>query len=358
MKTATIIADGRSPNDQANAPSGADLMRALCLGDRQAYGALAVYPLLPRDASAFDDSLEYITLHEGLSSGDVTISEVSDGGSIEEVRVLNRGDARVLVYEGEELLGARQNRISVTTILVEAHSLLIMPVNCGERGRWDDCAPMTFTDSDIVAERGVRYAMKDSLHASLLAGTGHRAAQGRTWETIERLHRRHQTASPTRAWRDSYASRMVDLDGVLRAFPLVEGQIGVLVMTGERVVGLDAISRSSQYAQLHEKILRSYALEGLVRTGEAGDTTVAEEFLARIKDTPGRRFKSPGLGWDVRYESDRILGSALVLAGRPIAAAFFDVAGVTDSADDKPGNGRPSWSISDARDRARRREAR
>ena len=151
---------------------------------------------------------------------------------------------------------------------------------------------------------------------------------------------------------------MVDLDDAIRAFPLVEGQIGVLVVTGERVVGLDAISRSSQYAQLHEKILRSYALEGLVRTGEAGDTAVAEDFLAQIKDTPGRRFISTGLGWDMRYESDRVLGSALVLAGRPIAAAFLDVVGVTDSANNTPGNGRPSWSISDARDRARQRQAR
>src|SRR5574342_652511 len=42
----------------------------------------------------------------------------------------------VLLYEGEELVGAKQNRIVEQTILVDARSTLKIPAKCVERGRW------------------------------------------------------------------------------------------------------------------------------------------------------------------------------------------------------------------------------
>ena len=43
------------------------------------------------------------------------ITEVSEGGSVPELRVVNKGDARILVLDGEELRGAKQNRVLNTT---------------------------------------------------------------------------------------------------------------------------------------------------------------------------------------------------------------------------------------------------
>ena len=164
--------------------------------------------------------------------------------------------------------------------------------------------------------------------------------------------------------RDAYQMRKADLDAVLAAFPLQDGQQGVLVLHGARVVGLDLVSRAPQYAELHDKLLRSYAFEALVRDGEPGDRAVADAFLERIADLPGRRYKSPGLGWDVRYEGGGVLGSALTYRGHAVHAAFFDVGGVrgaSDAADPAATRGtsrpRPDWRIADARERARRRQA-
>ena len=70
--------------------------------------------------------------------------------------------------------------------------------------------------------------------------------------------------------RDAYQTRKTDLDAVLAAFPLQDGQQGMLVLHGARVVGLDLVSRAPQYAELHDKLLRSYAFEALVRDGEPG----------------------------------------------------------------------------------------
>ena len=68
----------------------------------------------------------------------------------------------------------------------------------------------------------------------------------------------------------------------------------------------------------------------------------------------------------MRYEGGGVLGSALTYRGHAVHAAFFDVGGVRGaSADGGPGGDargsrrpRPDWRIADARERARRRQAR
>ena len=257
----------------------------------------------------------YITLREAIARSSAVVTEVSEGGSVPELRVLNTGEARILVLDGEELRGAKQNRILNTSILIGARSSLLVPVSCTEQGRWS-YASREFDESEVVADRQVRYAMKDSISVSLASGAGHRSDQGRVWREVGELHQRHGTVSPTAAMRDAYQSRKPDLDAVLAAFPLQEGQQGMLVLHGARVVGLDLVSRAPQYAELHDKLLRSYAFEALVRDGEPGDRAVADAFLERIADLPGRRYKSPGLGWDVRYEGGGVLGPPSPIAAR------------------------------------------
>ena len=54
-----------------------------------------------------------------------------------EVLVENIGDRPVLFLEGEELVGAKQNRTVLASVLVGAGSQVALPVFCVERGRWD-----------------------------------------------------------------------------------------------------------------------------------------------------------------------------------------------------------------------------
>jgi hypothetical protein len=342
--------------EQNEAMGGKVLVEALQFGDRQAHGPLAVFPLRLQGGGP-----RYVTLREAIAQGSAVITELSEGGSVPELRVVNKGDARVLVLDGEELRGAKQNRVLNTTILIDGHSSLVVPVSCTEQGRWS-YDTREFAESEIVADRQVRFAMKDSLNVSLASGSGHRTDQGRVWSEVEALHARHQTMSPTAAMRDAYQTRKGDLDAVLAAFPLQDGQQGMLVLHGAHVVGLDFVSRAPQYAELHDKLLRSYAFEALVREGEPGDRAVADAFLERIAELPGRRYKSPGLGWDVRYEGGGVLGSALTYRGHAVHAAFFDVGGMRGGSGEGGSGGtlgaRPDWRIADARERARRRQAR
>jgi hypothetical protein len=378
----------------------AGLVQAMRLGERQAEGALAVFPVFmewPRrngDHAARGDAANsdhdggggggerprpayYVTLRQALAAGRARITEVSEGGSVPELRVVNGSDTRILLLDGEELRGAKQNRVLSTTILIDKHATLTVPVSCTERGRWS-YASREFSESQVLAERNVRFSMKASVHAAAMFGRPLCADQGAVWSEVDALHARQGTHSSTGAMRDSYEARRVDLDRLVAAFPLQDGQNGLLVLHGPRVVGFDLVSRPKAYADLHDKLLRSYVFEALVSGGEPGDRAAADAFLERVAKLPGEQFKSPGLGWDVRFESDGLLGSILTYRGFVVHAAFFDVGGsgrAVDRQEQAPdglgGDTRrrgydgvaggpealrqPEWRIADARERARRR---
>ena len=62
--------------------------------------------------------------------------EVSRGGSVPELKVVNKSDRMLLILDGEELVGAKQNRIVNTTILIAGNTATVIPVSCVEQGRW------------------------------------------------------------------------------------------------------------------------------------------------------------------------------------------------------------------------------
>jgi len=72
--------------------------------------------------------------------------------------------------------------------------------------------------------------------------------------------------------------------------------------------------------KLWDKLLRSYALEALVKKGESSAFAKKdiEEILASAKEAELKIFKSVSLGFDVRLETPSVVGSALVYASRGI----------------------------------------
>ena len=74
---------------------------------------LAVSPLVVSNPRADD----YSTLDEALTTGRVRITEVGEAGSVPELKLLNDTDHPILLLDGEELTGAKQNRICNLTIL-------------------------------------------------------------------------------------------------------------------------------------------------------------------------------------------------------------------------------------------------
>ncbi len=127
------------------------LLASMRTGDPKTHNGLGLWPVFadcrPEPA--------YLTLVEALALDGFKITEVSEGGSVPSLRVINETSQHVLLFDGEELKGAKQNRILNTTILIAAGTSLDVPVSCTEQGRWS-YASAEFGSSGSLAHAELR----------------------------------------------------------------------------------------------------------------------------------------------------------------------------------------------------------
>jgi hypothetical protein len=298
-----------------------ELLLGLEFGETQRYGNLSVFPVF----SASDQGPEYLTLQEALAAGQLSVKEVSEGGSVPNLKVTNASEIPVLLLDGEELAGARQNRVVNTTILLREKCETIIPVSCTEQGRWS-YSSREFSVSDNVLPRHIRSRKTASVNANLRAERSYRSDQGEIWQSIDVLQQSAAVSSSTGAMRDVYEGRKRDLDGYMDAFRLVPRQRGLFVFMGREPAGFDYVSRESAYALLHSKLTRSYAMDAIVdrdRDEGAPSVEAVRSFIDRAALAELVAYESVGHGTDFRAESAGVVGSVLVHRHAVIHAAFF-----------------------------------
>ena len=299
----------------------ANYLRNLQFGEMQEFGNMVVIPLL----TYTNHSPDYLTLKEALDEKLLTVTEVNQTGSVPELLVSNQADQPVLILDGEELVGAKQNRIVNTTILLKKKSRTVIPVSCTEQGRWSYVSEKMY-DSELVGSPTLRMKKAASVNVSLEHSGKFMSDQGAIWDEIHLLAAETKVHSPTQAMRDVFESKKSDLDGYVSAFPYVPDQQGLLVFINGEAAGCDILSQTFAYKVVHRKLVKSYALEALLQKEENTSKPTADKarnFLDQAMHCEEKKYKSIGLGWDYRYQSNTIVGSALVYRRKVIHAAFF-----------------------------------
>jgi len=290
-------------------------------GQLQTFKNMSIIPL----SSPADIGPEHAPLKEAMDRKLLTITEVNQGGSVPELKVINTSPLSVFLLDGEELMGAKQNRVLNTSILLGGRSETIIPVSCTEQGRWS-YSSAEFAHSNIIMSRGVRASKGRSVSSSLRTRGSYASDQGRVWGEIAGMHRKSRTSSATGAMRDVYTAKAEDLGEYLQAFEYVPQQQGSLVFINGQLVGFDIISRKATYRALHPKLVESYAIDALLAEQDSFDEASVEQaknFFQEIQSCEESRFDSVGLGYDYRFDGENAVGSALVFEQSVIHLAFF-----------------------------------
>lgn len=293
------------------------------IGKIQSHGSVSYIPVF----SSLANNIPYRTLSEALSDNKIHISEITQGGSVPELMVENRADYPVLLLDGEELQGAKQNRVLNTTVLIKEHSQTVIPVSCTEQGRWSYNSN-AFSDSGVVMSRSVRMKKNVSVSSSLRRGSSFRSDQGEIWDEIHKMSSRRNFESPTSAMKDIFEYSREDMEDYLKSFSLQEDQKGFIVGINGHIVGMDYLSSSRAFGSLYEKLLKSYVMDALVQ-GENGERHITEEkawfFLKSIMEAEESVHPSVSCGYDHRYQGKNVIASALVGGPELVHLAAFPV---------------------------------
>jgi hypothetical protein len=282
---------------------------------------LAVYPLSRPDAVTVD----YVLAAEAVAAGAVTVTEVSEQGSVPELRVDNHGDVRVLFLEGEELRGGKQNRVLNTSVLVPARSSVVVPVSCVEQYRWRLTSDHSHP-SGTVCPPQLRHTLKASVTRSLRASRGHQSDQNTIWWDVRTQHEALGVTSDTSSLEDTFVSYESHLADARQALDWVEGSSGLAVAIGPRIVSADLFDRPATCRQVWDGLLSGLLLDGL--TGGSGGPAPDPAEVRRVLDDALRADWTPtpavGEGQEHRAEFGGRVASALTLQG---ALVHFSVVG-------------------------------
>ena len=280
------------------------------------YENLSIFPVV--SANAYDTSW-FLTLDEGLASGEVQVREQgsegmarsrdgvvrpadSNGASVNQLVLINRSKRPLLLLAGELVSGGKQDRIIGKDRLVPVGSKpLPLDVFCVEHGRWSSGA--SFTDAKTI------------VHPSVREQATFQRDQGRVWNAVRsgttaeatasagaarlaapRIARTIQDEAPTESYQKIYESREVRgsvetyVEEVQRRFAReisgLKGEyvVGVVVAYGGEVTWSDIFASSDLFQQYWKKLLRSYVVEALARPGyhEVASRENAGEFLRRL----------------------------------------------------------------------------
>ena len=292
------------------------------IGRSQCCKNLTVFPLL----SDYSVGLDFLLLDEALACGALAVEEVSKAGSVPELKVVNNSLQKVLILDGEELVGAKQNRIVNTSILVGAMSELVIPVSCVEQGRWSYDSPR-FGSRERVLSPSIRAMKADQVQLSLKAAGEYRSDQGVIWDEIAEKAARRGAESPSMAMSAIYDKEMPTIEEYVREFSLVDSQVGAIFAINGQVVGLDSLGKAESLARVFKKLLASYVLDALDWHEPEKETKALKsgvtQFLKDCQAGATEAHPGVGLGTDHRISSKKTTGFALTLDDQLLHLCIF-----------------------------------
>jgi hypothetical protein len=237
------------------------------LGPGLAYGTpivaeqLAVIPIVRTEqAKAAGD---FLTLAQGLKEKLVKVSELEGGASVNEVRVANRSDRRLLLLGGELILGGQQDRIIGSDTVIEPKTTTTVAVFCVEHGRWQGQGQ--FGHSGGLAEGKLRRVAKFD------------KAQGDVWGQVAKKTGALKASSATGTYRTlatgeegkKAAARFASVKEAFLKVPEAE-VVGVAASVNGVVRSVDVFATPELFRAYRDSLLESAFIDAADATPEAG----------------------------------------------------------------------------------------
>ena len=313
---------GATPNPGPGKPEGN--WRLL---DPVIYENITIFPVV---SSTGQDTSPLLTLDEGLSSGEVIVSEqgaaglartrdgrpvtvpqYNSGASVNQLVLINRSKRPLLLLAGELVSGGKQDRIIGKDRIVPVGSdPLPLDVFCVEHGRWTGASSQFGASKTIVhpsvREQAAVAQNQNEVWDAVRSGTlskartaggaaGQPAAPPAPLSSVV-IGDTIATAAPTQAYAKIYEGGRVgaSVDSFVeelqrrfnRATLGLKGErvVGVVVAYGGDVAWSDIFASGELFEHYWSKLLRSYAVEALARPTyrETAAITDAREFLRNL----------------------------------------------------------------------------
>lgn len=312
------------------------------IGKRIESNGLSVFPLYLKSGlkSVIKSGLEMI------DKGVVNVKEVSDAGSVPTLYVNNDSPYNVLFVEGDQLVGAKQNRICNSSVLIAPKSFAEIPVSCVEQGRWNSKSA-AFSSSSNAATPEMRKILKESKREARNAymllqqqddqseePTGaeqeqaavHHTSQGAVWEKVENMQCSHSAPSHTGSMEDVFQSKRSFIEQALQTFKYPQDARGWIIAIDGEIQTIEMFGKKKLCKKAWARVMRGCVLEAegkaqqrpLDKNGKTAKFARVKEqqvigALERLNKLAWERVVAVSAGEEYRGDEDSLIGSQLRL---------------------------------------------
>ena len=293
-------------------------------------GNLTIFPVV---TAATHDTGEFLTLDEGLRSGEVEVMESGQaeglvrrpgtrpqhygGAQVNQLVLVNHGKRPLLLLAGEIVTGGKQDRIVGKDRIIPADSDADLSVFCVEPGRWTG-ASAKFSTTGAYGDSNLSYMAQPSVRAQAMD----KKDQQKVWDEVNKSKREMSqlavvAAAPSAAAEingiTSYARVMENREVAKQvdtvAAPIMHSYqsmihelrqrnaVGVVVAVNGQIIWADVFASTSLLEKYWPKLARSYAAEAVEQAHWKGSVSIraAQEFLDQLGGTHEVADSEPGV---------------------------------------------------------------
>ena len=269
-------------------------------------GNLTVFPVV---AATSHDTRDFLTLDEGLKSGEVVVTEsgsvrglvrgrprpvVDTGAQVNQLVLVNNSKRPLVLLAGEIVTGGKQDRVIGADRIISPESDPIdLGVFCVEPGRW------TGSTMQFGTKGAAPMALPSVRNKAMVAKD-----QQQVWAEVGRTREQALQMAPSAAPQLSQTTslaQVMDNDEVKRKLDSVaepiqhnyssvirqlrnQNAVGVVVAVSGRIVWADLFASTELLEKYWPKLVRSYAGEAMVTRAKGGEASLSEAqaFLSRM----------------------------------------------------------------------------
>src|SRR5712671_2673540 len=281
------------------------------------HGDLTVFPVV---SAKVHDTSDFITLDEGIRSGEVVVTEVGNlhstmqrrppyqprsyrGAEVNRLVLVNNSKHPLILLAGEVVTGGKQDRVVGKDRIVPAESDPVdLSVFCVEHGRWTESSAKFDTHASVMLQPSVRMkAMVDKDQQKVWDEVANSRknmsgvmlhtpnANLSTVEVTSAQVQIDSTSSYAKARENAVVQKQVEsiTEPMQKSYESVikqlrnQNAVGAVVAVKGHIVWADMFASSALLGKYWPKLLDSYATEALTTPGAREEISIkeAERFL-------------------------------------------------------------------------------